>query len=134
MYESNKNYPNDIAIRYFSRDISFSELFKHIDECARALNSIGVKQGEIVTVALPSIPEALYIVYALNRIGAVANMIHPLAGEDEIVNYLNEVNSKIAIIFDKTLGIIRNSIGKTRIKHAVVVTAGESLPIGMKYS
>lgn len=134
MYESNKNYPNDIAIRYFSREIRFKEFFNHIDECAKSLNTLGVKPGEIVTVALPSIPEALYIVYALNKIGAVANMIHPLAGENEIVNYINEVESKVVIIFDKTLDIIKNSIGKTGIKQAVVVTAGESLSIGMKYS
>ena len=132
MYESNKNYPNDIAIRYFSREIRFKEFFNHIDECAKSLNTLGVKPGEIVTVALPSIPEALYIVYALNKIGAVANMIHPLAGENEIVNYINEVESKVVIIFDKTLDIIKNSIGKTGIKQAVVVTAGESLSIGMK--
>lgn len=91
-----------------------------------------MKEKEIVTVALPSIPEALYCVYALNKIGAIANMIHPLAGKQEILHYLNEVESNIAVLFDGTYEIIGHSIGETSIKHAIVVSAADSLPIGVK--
>ena len=73
-------------------------MFTKIDDAAAAFTSIGVKPGEIFTVALPSVPEALYTVYALNKIGAVANMIHPLAGEREMANYLNEVKSRVAVL------------------------------------
>lgn len=132
MLENNRDYPNDVAIRYFSRKITYRELFERIDDCARALVALGVKPGEIVTVALPSIPEALYIVYALNKIGAVANMIHPLAGQREILNYLNEVESRVAILFDGTYDIIRDAIQDTNVTHAVVVTVAESLPFGVK--
>lgn len=132
LWENNKNHPNDIAIIYFNRKITYGELFQNIDKTASALVALGVKKGEIVTVAMPSIPEALYIVYALNKIGAVANMIHPLAGEKEIVHYLNEVESRVAILFDGTYSIIKNAIPQTSIQHAVVVTAGESLPLGLK--
>ena len=75
-------------------------MFENIDKTAAAFLKAGVKEKEIVTVALPSIPEALYCVYALNKIGAVANMIHPLAGKEETLNYFNEVKSRIAVIFD----------------------------------
>lgn len=86
----------------------------------------------IQTVALPSIPEALYVVYALNKIGAVSNMIHPLAGEKEILNYLNEVQSEVAILFEGTYNIVKDSIHQTSVRNAVVVSAGESLPFGVK--
>ena len=129
---NNRDYPGDVAISYFSRKITFGELFKQIDRCANALSAIGVKPGEIVTVALPSIPEALYLVYALNKIGAVANMIHPLAGENEIIHYLNEVNSRVAFLFDGTYRIIQNSIHQTGVEKAIIITAGESLPAGLK--
>lgn len=127
MYENNRDYPEDIAIRYFSRRITYRELFSRIDECARAFAALGVKEGEIVTVALPSIPEALYVVYALNKIGAVANMIHPLAGQKEIVNYLNEVESRVAVLFDGTYQIIKDVVRQTKLQYAVVVTAAQSL-------
>ena len=132
LWENNKEYPEDIAIEYLGSEISYGELFCHIDESVCALTSLNVKQGDIVTVAMPSTPEALYMVYALNRMGAVANMIHPLAGEQELLDYLNEVNSEVAVIFEGTYKIIANSIHTTSVKKAVVVSAGDSLPFGIK--
>jgi len=132
LYENNKDYPNDIALEYMGTKISYSELFAHIDACEKSLTALEVKKGDIVTVALPSIPEALYMVYALNKMGAVANMIHPLAGEKEILHYLNEVSSEVAIIFEGTYKIVANSIHTTTVKKAVVVSAGDSLPFGIK--
>ena len=103
-----KDYPSDVAINYLGRKITYRELFENIDKTAAAFVKAGVKEKEIVTIALPSIPEALYCVYALNKIGAVANMIHPLAGKEETLYYLNEVKSKIAVIFENcTTSLIR---------------------------
>ncbi|MBQ3404180.1 MAG: hypothetical protein IJG63_02030 [Oscillospiraceae bacterium] len=68
------------------------------------------------------------MVYALNKIGAVSNMIHPLAGEKELVNYLNETQSRVAILFEGTYRIIKDAFGQTDVEHAIVVSAGESLP------
>ena len=107
-------------------------MFKRIDETAAAFAALDVQSGEIVTVALPSVPEAVYAVYALNKLGAVANMIHPLTGEDEIIHYLNEVESRVAVLFDGTYKLIGKRIGETSVKHAVVVSAGESLLFGLK--
>ncbi len=132
MYENNKDYPRDIALNYFGKKISYGELFANIDRTAAAFQAIGVKEGEIVTVALPSIPETLYVVYALNKIGAVANMIHLLAGKNEIIDYLNEVESKVAVIFDKTMEILGDDIAKTSVNRAIVLTAGASLPFWMR--
>ena len=132
LWENNKDYPRDIALEYLGSKISYGELFAHIDECVKALTALKVKQGDIVTVALPSVPEALYMVYALNKMGAVANMIHPLAGEKELLHYLNEVGCEVAIIFEGTYKIIADSIHTTAVKRAVVVSAGDSLPFGIK--
>lgn len=132
LWENNKDYPKDTAINYLGRKITYGELFKRIDQTAAAFAALGVKPKEIVTVAIPSIPEALYCVYALNKIGAVANMIHPLAGKQETINYLNEVESRVAVLFDGTLRIVSDALGETGLEHAVIVGAGESLPFGLK--
>lgn len=132
MYANNRAYPNDIAIEYLGSKITYGELFLYIDECVKSLTALQVKQGDIVTIAMPSTPEVLYILYALNKMGAVANMIHPFAGESEILRYLNEVNSEVAILFEGTYAIVKNSICTTSVKKAVVVSAGDSLPFGIK--
>ncbi|MBE7058489.1 MAG: acyl--CoA ligase [Ruminococcaceae bacterium] len=128
MYENNKGYLNDVAIEFFDQKITYRKLFKNIQICAKALIANGVKAGDIVTIALPSIPEVLYIVYAVNKIGAVANMIHPLAGENEIISYLNEVKSDVFIMFTGTYDIIEHTLHKTNVKRAVVISPVNSLP------
>ena len=132
LYENNKNYPDDVALEYMGSKIIYGKMFAHINDCVKSLTALGVKTDDIVTIALPSIPEALYLVYALNKIGAVANMIHPLAGENEIVHYLNEVNSDVAVLFEGTYSIVKNSLHTTSLKKAVIVSAGNSLPFGIK--
>lgn len=132
LYDNNKDFPNDIALIYLGKNITYGEMFKNIEMTAKALISLGVKANDIVTVALPSIPEALYLVYAINKIGAVANMIHPLAGENEIINYLNEVKSTHFFMFYGTYEIVKNALKKTSVKKGVVVSVAESLPFGIK--
>ena len=132
LLEKNKKFPSDIAIIYLGRKITYRELFENIDKTAAAFLKAGVKEKEIVTVALPSIPEALYCVYALNKIGAVANMIHPLAGTEETLYYLNEVQSRIVVIFDGAYEAIANEIGKTSVEKVVVASPADSLPIALK--
>lgn len=132
LWQNNKDFPQDIAINYYGRLITYKELFEQIDRAASAFLALDVKPGEFVSVALPSVPEALYVVYALNKIGAVANMIHPLAGESETIAYLNEVGSRVAVLFDGGLSSIVNGISDTSVQFAVLVSVGNSLPKEMK--
>ena len=128
LVENNKDFPSDIAINYLGRKITYKELFENIDKTAAAFLRVGVKEKEIVTIALPSIPEALYCVYALNKIGAVANMIHPLAGRDETIKYINEVHSRIVVIFDGAYETIADDIEKTSAEKVIVASPADSLP------
>ncbi len=132
LLQNNKNYPSDIAIIYLGRKITYRELFENINKTAASFLKAGVIEKEIVTVALPSIPETLYCVYALNKIGAVANMIHPLAGTEETINYFNEVKSRIAVIFDGAYGNIVTDICRTSVEKVIVASPADSLPLSLK--
>ena len=132
LMDNNRDHPTDIAINYMGRKITYGEFFERIDETASAFTKAGVKEKDIVTVALPSIPEALYCVYALNRIGAVANMIHPLAGGEETANYINEVKSKIAVIFDGAYESVKDHMSGTSVEQVIVASPGDSLPMPLK--
>ena len=130
--ENNRDYPNDVAIIYLGKKITYRELFENIERTAAAFVKAGVKEKEIVTVALPSIPEAVYCVYALNKIGAVANMIHPLAGKEETVLYINEVRSKVVVVFDGAYNSTSDIISKTTAEKVIVASPGDSLPITLR--
>ena len=128
MMQNNKDHPSDIAINYLGNKITYGDLFRNIDKAAAAFLNAGVKEKEIVTVALPSIPEAIYCVYALNKIGAIANMIHPLAGKSETAFYVNEVKSRIVLIFDGAYETVADILPTTTAEKVIVVSVGDSLP------
>ena len=98
--ERNEKNGKAIAINYLGFKITFEKLFHEIDKAAAAFLSLGVKQGDIVTLALPNIPENVFSIYALNRIGAIANLIDLRCKGDELVRYYNEVSTQIAIVSD----------------------------------
>ena len=103
LLECNKNNLDDVILIYDpvlnvpATNITFRELFAEIDKVARSYLALGVKKGDIVTVSLPSFVENIVSFYALNKIGAVTNQIHPLVSQDELDYYLEEAESSIFV-------------------------------------
>jgi len=86
------------------RHTTYAQAVEAIRECARALRAAGVKENDRVTIALPNCPQAVSMFYAVNMVGAVANMIHPLSAEGKIEFYLNDSKSVAAITLDQFYG------------------------------
>ncbi len=59
-------------------------------------------------------------------------MIHPLAGKEETLDYFNEVQSKIAVIFDGACDAIADDVGKTSVEKVIVASPANSLPMALK--
>ena len=95
-----EKYPEQVALDFMGRSVTYRDLVKNILRCAAALKAMGINEGDRVTVALPNCPQAVYLFYAINLIGAVANMIHPLSAEKEIEFYLNRSKSVAAVTLD----------------------------------
>ena len=97
-------YPGYDAYLFMGKKTSYKQFVKQIDDCAKALYAAGVRPGNRVTICLPNCPQAVTMFYAVNAVGAIANMIHPLSGENEIAFYLNESKSVAAITLDSFYG------------------------------
>ena len=74
MKENNKDNLNGIALNFFGLKMSYRELFKKIDEVSKALVSFGVKQGDVVVINSVTLPQTIFLLYALNKIGAIADL------------------------------------------------------------
>ncbi len=81
-----EKYRDKQAYEFLGTKSTFSQLAKDIELAARALIALGVKKDDRVTVCLPNTPHAVIIFYAINKIGAVANMIHPLSSTMRTAN------------------------------------------------
>lgn len=93
-------YPKEPAYEFYGTKTSYQNFVKRIEQAARAFQAIGIARNDVVTICLPNIPQALDCFYALNRIGAIANMVHPLSAQSEITFYLNLSKSKIILTVD----------------------------------
>ena len=78
---SSESYPDFLAYKYLGRKVTYKKFVKQIDKAAIAFKKLNVKKGDIVTICLPNIPESLIAFYALNKLGAIANMLHPLSAD-----------------------------------------------------
>ena len=128
LYENNKDYHHRTALNYFGRKISYGELFEHIEETVRALRQNGVGKGSIVTILMPTLPETVYLYYALGKIGAIGNMVDPRTSKDGICGYIQEAESELLIVVEAVLPKVADILNMTTIKKVLVISPADSLP------
>lgn len=137
-----EKYPNYTAFIFMGKKTTYKKMMEGIDRCARSLRTIGVREGDRVTIALPNCPQAIYSFYAVNCIGAIANMIHPLSAEKEIEFYLNESKSVTVITLDQfynkfeairaNTSVVNIVIGSIKDELSTPIKAGYMLTEGRK--
>ena len=99
--ETARQHPGSTAYVFMGKQTSYADFMKRIDGAAKGLYNMGIRKGDRVTICMANTPQALDCFYALNRIGAIPNMIHPLSASKEIAFYLNFSNSKAILTLDQ---------------------------------
>ena len=120
-------YPNNVAFDFMGRSTTYKKMVEEIENCAKALKTIGVREGDHVTIALPNCPQAIYMFYAVNLVGGVCNMIHPLSAEKEIEFYLNASHSVTAITLDQFYHKFENIRQNTGIVNIIIASVKDEL-------
>lgn len=128
-FENSKKNPALTAIDYYGKKITFQELNKKIDECANAFIYQGIRRGDVVTICMPNTPEGVIAFFALNKIGAISNMVHPLSSENEIKNTLIETGSVMLVLIDINYVKIKDIIDETNVYKVILCQANYSMPI-----
>ncbi len=136
LYEAVKHSANRLAnqkaIVYKGRKISFRKFQKLVDRYADSLiEHLHIQKGDVVLVSQPNIPNVLILVYALNKIGAVVNLVHPFTPFNQVRNIISKTKTKVAFIFEQR---IAKEVEKYRdIASIIYVTRVEDyLPLGKK--
>ena len=96
-----RRYPDYIAYEFMGKCTTYADMWKKINACAKSLKAIGIREGDKVTICMPNAPQTLCMFYAVNMVGAIANMVHPLSAESEIAFYLRDSGSVAAITLDQ---------------------------------
>jgi len=122
-----KKYPDQVAFDFMGKPTTYRKMVQEIETCARALKTIGIREGDKITIAMPNCPQAIYMFYAVNLVGGIANMIHPLSAEKEIEFYLNESESVTAITLDQFYHKFEKIRQNTKVVNLIIASIKDAL-------
>ena len=127
--DSARKNPQLYAYEFMGKKTTYAQFLERIELTAKSFAALGISKGDRVTICMPNCPQALDSFYALNRIGAVSNMIHPLSAEGEIKFYLNFSKSKAVLVLDQfypKISAIRKDLEQEVMP--IVATVRDELP------
>lgn len=131
--QSSQNHLNSIAIEFENKKTTYKKLLDEIDVVAKALITNKIKKGDIVSIISVNTPQVVTMIYALNRIGAVANMIHPLLSVTEIESFIKKTDSTAILILDQIYPKIAKIDWKNEKKPKIILTRiVDALPLYIK--
>ena len=128
LFETAKKFPSAPAILFEGKSISFSALCKEIDRVASGLVKKGIQSGDRVMICMPNIPQAAVLFYAVNRIGGVAVMAHPLLSAEELAHHIKESRVKAVCTLDLLEEKFRHLWPEKTAKLLIVAKISEHLP------
>ena len=129
LYETACEHSNLTAYEYFGVEATFPEFIRKIDKIANALTQFKIVENECVTVCMPNTPESFALIYAINKIGAIANVVHPLSAKAEIERALKEGNSSIIFYSD----VSSKNVNEIKVKNKILVPTSYSFPKTLKF-
>ena len=121
--------PDALAYDFFGYTATYRQFGAEIDRCADALAALGLKQGDRITISMPTCPQGIICFYAANKLGAVASMIHPLSPAKEIEFYLNTAKSRFALTLDAFYGKFKEVQDKTELQTLILCRIPDYLPL-----
>ncbi|MBR5437511.1 MAG: acyl--CoA ligase, partial [Clostridia bacterium] len=119
---SAKRVPQAPALDFMGKITTYQKLVEKIEDAAKAFVKYGIKKNDVVTICMPNTPQAIVCLYALNRIGAIANMVHPLSSQKNITFYLDYSESKMILTLDQFYEKVEKAVEEAE-RDVVILTA-----------
>lgn len=132
LYECSKDYLDTTALNYFGRKFTYRKMFENIDRVAVALQANGVKKGDIVTVCTLTAPETVYLIYAINKVGAISNMVGLTSPVHDLHEQISSTESKLVFVVEMAYDLIVQASKDTNVEKIVSIPIEYSMPTLMK--
>jgi len=121
-------YSDRFAVAFMGRRIRFPRLLEEIDHVSEGLARAGVGPDDVMTLCLPNVPHAVVAFYAANRLGCVANMVHPLSPPEELSRSMKSAHSTVLVILDAFLPKHAERLTKDGVRLVVACSLTDYLP------
>ena len=121
-------YPDNTALVFYGRKISYAELDALANRFAHALTGLGVKKGDRVALMLPNIPQMVIAYYGTLRLGAIAVATNPLYKAHELEVQLKDSGAETLVAVDMFYPVISPVLPRTAVKHLILCGIKDYLP------
>ncbi|MBI1820930.1 MAG: long-chain fatty acid--CoA ligase [Nitrospirae bacterium] len=128
LIDSAKKYPENPALIFYGKTVSYSELDDLSNRFGNVLKSFGIRAGDRVTLMFPNIPQCVIAYYGALKIGAVPVQTNPLYVEREIEHQLKDSDSEIIIALDLFYPRIKAVMEKTKLRQIILCRIADFLP------
>ena len=115
------------ALTFMGKATPYTRLAVEIDRVAKSFYALGVRPGVRVLVCLPNVPQAVFCLYGLNRIGAIPTMVHPLSAVSELAFYMNEASCSMAVTLDQFYGKFLQVKAQRPVEKIIVCRVSDEL-------
>ena len=100
LLENNQGYMDYVALTFGKRKITYEELHDRIDKYSKLLYQKGVRQGDLIGLCAMNTPESVYLLYALNKIGAIVVGYNPFESKENTRADIEMTRPKMIITVD----------------------------------
>ena len=132
MREINQDNLSSSALNYYGTKVSYRDMLANIDAAANSFAALGIKKGDLVCFVTVAVPETIYAIYALNKIGATCNMIDPRMDVKSIRKMIKNSGSTTTLVIDIAWPKMDKILDDINQKHIIVQSPARSLPFVKK--
>ncbi len=116
------------ALFYRGSKITFQEMMETADKVAGSLKCAGVKPGSEVAVCMANVPELVYVMLGINKLGAKMNSFSASYNPEFIEQILKDCDSSVMLVTDDSFERARDLFLNSEHKSIVVTSRTRSLP------
>ena len=132
IYNHSYNYPIHTALNYFGNKISYAQLFQNIDRAAASFKALGIGVGDTVACFSVTIPEMVYSLYGLNKIGASLMMLDPRRTGREVDGMIKAASAEVILVLDLAVEHLREYLESLNAKKIIVISVDTSMPMTVR--
>jgi len=120
--DSAQSNPNNTALIFYGKEITYKELKELSDKFARALQDLGIQKGDRVVLLLPNCPQFVIAFYGIMKAGAIPCPLNPLYTGEELKYFFKDLEPRIVLTLDAFYSKVKEAEKVTPQIERIIVT------------
>jgi long-chain acyl-CoA synthetase len=126
--QSAERFPNNPAISFMNRELTYRELLAQIDAFAASLEGLGVKKGDRVAIHLPNCTQFPIAFFGILAIGAIVVPCNPMYVARELSYQLKDSGAETIVTMTRFYNLVKEIQPLTDLKNIIVTNIKDYFP------